>query len=249
MMRLSDVFKDFDKVVAGEIDVVCEKPTLILAMSARTGSTQLCSVLESMGVFGNPDEIFNMRGVVQKNIKKDGAQSFVEYIEKLANNNAPCFAFKTSWSDFEPVSQVYRKVFPKADFVFLDRFDVVAQALSLYKAVETGHWHSSVNSSKETGVLSADQVNAERVQSLMKTLMHEKFQWERLFFTNRLMVPHIYYEIIKDDWITTARLIAEQFGFHDQEASGGKFARLSGEGDEQLIAQFKKSHGYTWVSV
>lgn len=249
MQAISELFHDFDKVMSGEIGVTCNKPVLILAISARTGSTQLCSVLESMGVFCNTDEILNPRGVVQNILKRDGAKSFVEYLEKLTNNDIPCFSFKTSWSDFKPVSPAYRKIFPNTKFVFLDRFDIVAQAFSLYKAIETGHWHSSNNAMIKTTELFADEINAEHLQSLMQALMHEKFQWEKFFFTNKLVVQHIYYEIIKDDWVSTAKLIAEQFGFHDQAPSSGRFSRLSRESDERLIAQFKKDHGYSWVSV
>lgn len=249
MVDLSNIFNDFSKVIEGDVNFVCRKPTLILAMTARTGSTQLCSLLESIEVFGSPDEILNTRGVVQNNIKRNGALSFVDYIDKLTSIDAPCFSFKTSWLDFKPISQVWMKIFPKAEFVFLDRLDIVAQAFSLLKAIETGQWHFNVNSITEISSLRQDQVNAERVQSLMKTLMHEKLQWEKFFFSNRLMVPHIYYEIIKDDWSTAASLIAEQFGFHNQLASSGGFIRLSSESDEQLIDQFKKERGYTWLSV
>lgn len=246
---LSNIFDDFDRVVNGDIEIVCDKPTLILAISARTGSTQLCSVLESMGVFGSPEEIFNTRGVVQKNIKRDGVVTFVEYIQKLTDSSHPCFSFKTSWSDFRPVSNIYKRIFPKAEFVFLDRFDVVAQGLSLYKAIEIGHWHSSVNSGAYVNELTDCQIDVERVRSLMKVLVNEKYQWEKFFFVNRLAVQHIYYEIIKDDWAEAAKLIAEQFGFDSLVADKGDFLCLTGENDKQFIDSFKIKYGYSWISV
>jgi LPS sulfotransferase NodH len=249
MTSISDIFPDFDNVLSGEISTVCQKPTLILAITARTGSTQLCSVLESMSVFSTPTEILNARGVVQNIVQRTGAKSFVDYLDKLTNTDTPYFAFKTSWSDFAPLSQAYRSIFPKVQFIFLDRFDVVAQAISLYKAMETGQWHSLTSAKYDVTNLSAEQIDVSRVQSLMKTLMDEKLQWERFFFSNELFVRHLYYEIIKDDWITAAKLIAEQFGHNGTTASGGKFARLSGESDQALIDHFKKTHGYSWISI
>lgn len=249
MTGVSEIFTDFDNVLAGEISAVCHKPTLILAITARTGSTQLCSVLESMGVFSTPTEILNPRGVVQNIVQRTGAKSFVEYIDTLTNSAAPYFSFKTSWSDFAPLSQAYRSIFPKSHFVFLDRFDVVAQAISLYKAMETGHWHSLVMANHNAISLSVDQIDVDRIQSLMKTLMDEKLQWERFFFSNELFVHHLYYEIIQDDWIAAAAQIAKQFGHHDTTASSGKFARLSRESDQAVIEQFKKKHGYSWISI
>ena len=249
MVHLSDLFSDFEKVATGEVEVVCDKPTLIIAMSARTGSTQLCSVLESMGVFGSPDEILNTRGVVQNNIKRHGVGSFVEYIEKLTQNDAPCFSFKSSWTDFDPIRAAYQNIFPKAEFIFLDRFDIVAQAVSLAKAIESGHWHAAVKSEPENQQPPVYQLDGRRVHSLMKTLMREKFHWESFFFDEKLMVPHLYYELISNDWIAAAKLIAKQFGYKDRSADIGKFCRLSGEGDQALIEEFKKSHGYSWLSI
>lgn len=249
MESLSSIFDDFDKVIKGEIEVVCNKPTLVLAMTARTGSTQLCSILESIKAFGNPDEIFNPRGVVQNNMKKLSVNSFVDYIHKLTNTDAPFFSFKTSWNDFEPVSNVYQKIFPQAKFFFLDRFDIVAQAFSLYKAVETGLWHKKVGQLNDVPALSVEQVDVERVQNLMKKLLTEKFKWESFFFANRLVVLHFYYEIINKDWSAAVGIIAREFGLGSVETGKGQFTRLSGEDEEQLINQFKKTHGYLWVSV
>jgi LPS sulfotransferase NodH len=248
MKKIADLFQDFHKVISGEIDVVCEKPTLILAISARTGSTQLCSVLESMKAFGSPDEIFNPRGVIQQHIKNDGTVSFVEYIKKLSNTDSPFFSLKTSWLDFAPISQVYERIFPDASFVFLDRFDIVAQAFSLNKAIETGKWHSNINSPNDKKNFSYDELDVDRIRSLMMNLMHEKLMWEKFFYINKLAVHHVYYEIIKDDWIAAARMIAEKFGINNKNVSGGNFVKLADESDEQLITQFKKAHGYTWVT-
>lgn len=249
MEYLSNIFDDFDKVVKGEIEIVCNKPTIALAITARTGSTQLCSVLESMKVFGSPDEIFNTRGVVQNIKKRTGACSFVDYINKLTGTDSPCFSFKTSWKDFEPVTPVYRKLFPQIKFFFLDRFDVVSQAFSLYKAIETGRWHSNASTRNEVAGLSADQIDAYRIQELMKSLIQEKYMWEKFFFTERLVVHHFYYEIIKNDWAAASKIMAKEFGFDSVETGEGRYNRLSGPEDEALIEKFKKNHGYSWVSV
>ncbi|MBE1427300.1 LPS sulfotransferase NodH [Desulfomicrobium macestii] len=249
MDNLSDLFQDFKSVIEGDVDVLCKKPTLILAITARTGSTQLCSFLESMGMFGSPDEILNTRGVVQKNIARDGVTSFADYIDKLTSIDAPCFSFKTSWCDFEPISHAWMRIFPNAKFVFLDRFDVVAQAFSLFKAINTGHWHSKIDSKSDFIEISLDKIDVKRIQKIMKSLVCEKFQWENFFFMNKIIVGHIYYEIIKDDWVTAANLIANQFGFNNNYPCSGSFIRLSRESDLKLIEDFKEMYGYKWLSV
>lgn len=249
MARLSDFFDDFDSIVSGDNIVVCEKPTLILAITARTGSTQLCSVLESLNIFGSADEIFNPRGVINSNIKRLGVNSFAEYIDKLVHQSGDFFSFKTSWSDFEPISTFYMRIFPNAHFIFLDRFDIVAQALSLFKAIVTERWHCSSQSKSKKIELTLEQLDADRITSLMQRLMHEKFQWEWFFYNNDLRVRHLYYEIIRNDWGKAARMIAEQFGYHDVEPENGKFLCLSQESDKQLVDQFKKERGYSWLSI
>lgn len=252
MTSLFSLFPDIQEILSGSKPVpVCEKPTLILAITARTGSTNLCSILEKKQILGVPEEILNVRGVAQHLKTKHSVDTFTDYIKALAGQPGDYFCFKTAWIDFEPISNLYAEIFPNATFVFLDRFDVVAQAISFYRAKETGEWHrsaSEVNNTIKSKL--PDEVDAEQVLRAMKTLMDQKLQWERFFFSNEISSYHFYYEIMQNDWAKTANAIVKWIGRGDVASNAneaGRYSRIADEHVEQRVAEFKKNNGLTWL--
>jgi len=246
MNALSTLFPDFDAIVAYEKKIVFEKPTLILAITPRTGSTHLCSMLKSLEIFGSPQEILNNRGVVQRKIKQLEVKNFSEYIEKLVNEAGECFSFKASWSDFEPISSICKEIFPNLKFIYLDRFDIVAQAISLFRASETKIWHNRAGNELQYDKLSLEQLDVNKITTLMQMLIKEKIEWEKYFFTNNLSVEHLYYEVIRHNWTRAAAMIAERFGYFNITPGNGEYLCLSDENDINVIREFKALYGYSW---
>lgn len=252
MTSLISLFPDSGEILSESKPIsACHKPTLILAITARTGSTNLCSILEKKKIFGAPGEILNPRGVIQNLKKKHSVETFSDYMKVLTEQSGDYFCFKTSWADFEPISEIYSKLFPEASFVLIDRFDVVAQAISLCRATETGEWHrasTTVNCALPSN--SPSELNIELAQSFMGKLMAQKLQWERFFFANEISAYHIYYEIMQSNWPKTANSIVKWLGRTDAVSTAnelGKYSRIADELSERWTTEFKEKMGLTWL--
>jgi LPS sulfotransferase NodH len=172
------------------------KPVLFIAITARTGSRHLCGAIRNTGKFNNPAEIFNPRGPVFYDAKRLNATTFADYIQKLGAEAGDAFAFKTNWLDFSPVARGYKAMFPDVRFVYLDRRDIEAQAVSLFRARLTGEWHIPVNSKTDHVLVSDDSYDFGKLRHLVSELRKEKARWRAFFEAETIDAPVLYYE----DW-------------------------------------------------
>jgi LPS sulfotransferase NodH len=116
----------------------------------RSGSWLLCGLLASVGVAGRPHEYFSPETELPNRARWRTA-SFREYVDAVlcAGTTANgVFACKIMWSAMTRLLErlqherlTLAEVFPAPRFVWLLRDDVVAQAVSWAKAMQTGHWH------------------------------------------------------------------------------------------------------------
>lgn len=184
------------------------KRTLIIAMTERSGSTNLCSVLGKLGVFGQPDEFFNPQGPMEYLPGELGAADASDYMAKLAAR-AEVFCFKASRTHWRPFAQRARDVFPNARYVFLDRLDVEAQAISLYRARLSWNWHEKHEwMSKPKG----DTLDAAEVEACREHLLLGKARWAEFFFKNDIKPLTIMYEQMQADPAKAVQMICGEAG-------------------------------------
>jgi hypothetical protein len=78
------------------------KPMYLICMTARTGSTMLCSVLERTGLVGVPDEYVNPRGPFPMYYEQVGSGDLRTYFHRVWERNAGpggIFGIKTPFQD------------------------------------------------------------------------------------------------------------------------------------------------------
>lgn len=119
---------------------------LVIAITPRSGSTMLSSLLEQTGVLGTPDEYLNRNGPMQLHGRKLQRYDFESYWDAvLRKQRTPngVFAIKTDYDQLRPLIErgVVESYLPNARYVYLRREDVVAQAVSLQRAISSGIWH------------------------------------------------------------------------------------------------------------
>lgn len=175
------------------------RPVVIFAISARVGSTGLLALLSRKFGFTDIFEIFNPRGVADVIARDAKLGSFEAYMRHLDNMLAgKIFAIKTSWNDFDFLSDtvILSKLFPNARFIYLDRVDIEAQALSLFVAEQTNRWHLASDArSDEIETIKYDRY---RIDSLLRDLQSSKLAWMEFFGRNKLIPLVLYYEAIRD---------------------------------------------------
>ena len=185
-------------------------PSLVIAMSARTGSSQLCSILGQLGFFAEPHEIFNPEGPVQWLVAHHGISDIRRYLSILAGTHER-FCFKVAASHWAPYAPQHHRLFPLASYVYLERVDLGAQALSLARAVATGVWHAPADSSASTpkGKI---EVPPDSIARCRGHLERERKYWNEFFLAEGIQPLRITYESLVADPARVTRAICDFAG-------------------------------------
>lgn len=185
------------------------KPVIFVAMTARTGSTHLCFALSQVARFGVHDvvgprgafprlELFNPRGPVPRMRAMYGASTYREYIRKINEDDSDYLLIKSNWIDFEAFSNAWRVILPNAQFIYLDRNSIEAQAVSLFKAMVREEWHRRTGGASSLPFRDDSEVMAafdlERICGLIGELNLEKTMWNKFFYDNDIKPMRISYE-------------------------------------------------------
>jgi LPS sulfotransferase NodH len=192
----------------------------------RTGSTLLCSLLASTGVLGRPQSWFRQpdeaRLSAQLGVAHDGthARDFAEYAEavrRAATTSNGVTAARVMWGSLErlPVelarpgetaAQAWERVLGVRTFVHLSRQDTVGQAVSWFRAEQTGFWQQG---DVAVGPLAPD---VEAMAALSATIEQHERAW-RAWFDRQGVVPlSVTYEELVADPGQVAEDIADSVG-------------------------------------
>jgi LPS sulfotransferase NodH len=187
-----------------------DKNTLIIAMTPRSGSTNLCSVLSKLKTFGDPQEYFNPRGPMGHFAKAANASSASDYMAAVAAK-ADVFCFKVAAFDWGPFAARATVVFPKARYVYLDRIDIDAQAISLFRAKASQRWHARAVE-KNVRPPPTPQFDAAGIEACRQELFAEKRRWADFFFESDIKPLCISYEQLLSDMPRAVHKICREAG-------------------------------------
>jgi LPS sulfotransferase NodH len=246
MNKQTSIFDLFPELLEIQEDQLascrCEKPTLMIAMTPRTGSTHLCASLGRAADIDSPAELFNPRGVAQHEKKRRGVSLFSEYIKSVSEDRGPYLSFKISWLDFNPFAGIYKRIFPNIKIIYLNRLDIVAQAVSLVLATSSGRWHETADSGIITGPgndQSQPGFDLTRICDAITRLENEKNSWESFFFSEFINPARINYESFSADVNTAIRFITRHLDLSlvREIDPGAGFRKLSDKINDDWIAK------------
>lgn len=211
-MGLETVFPDFARLEAeGFPGIACRKPTVMIATTERAGSTHLCASMHAAGLPFTPIEIFNPRGPAQQGAAQHGVTTFASYIPGLASTPGDLFIFKASWLDFAPLATTACDLFPRLRVVYLDRRNIAAQAVSLYRAMTENVWHRRTAQPSQAREPPGD-FDLERAMSLLDRLEADKRAWEKWFAAAKIAPVRLTYESFETDISVALRRLNDAFG-------------------------------------
>jgi trehalose 2-sulfotransferase len=145
----------------------------LICATPRTGSSLLCGLLDSTGVAGHPESWFRQQdeqawaarwGIASPS---DGTFSYADYVQAAIAAGSTAngvFAARIMWGTMDKVVANLAPVYPdhagsdagllnvafgRTRFVYLRRGDVVAQAVSLLRAEQTGVWFQTARDRQE----------------------------------------------------------------------------------------------------
>lgn len=162
-----------------------------ICTSPRSGSNFLSQLLTSTGKLGRPLEYFNgpARRTLDHRDYPDDPESQLQAITRLGATANGVYAFKIFMNQFDQVAHLgWASRLPNLSFVYLERRDVLGQAISWARALQTGQYRSM---SASTGVAVYDSA---QIRQCLSMILVEQARWRGYFALNGLQPLTIFYE-------------------------------------------------------
>jgi trehalose 2-sulfotransferase len=119
-----------------------------ICTSGRSGSNLLCQYLSSTGVLGNPLEYFNgsSRRLLGYPEYPDDPSRQIDWILTEGATPNGIYGLKVFPAQVEQIEKSVRwtELLPGLRFVLLNRRDILGQALSAVRALQTEQWRASM---------------------------------------------------------------------------------------------------------
>lgn len=185
-----------------------------ICTSGRSGSNLLCQYLSSTGVLGNPLEYFNGSGrrrLGYPAYPDDPSQQIGWILTEGATPNG-IYGLKIFPAQVEQIEKSipWAEMLPNLKFVLLKRRDILGQALSVVRAVQTDQWRSSMPA-RGPALYDGAQIY-ERLQ-----IAARDYAWWDIFFARKAVAPTIIvYEDLLADPQSAVDQVADFFGLRGQ---------------------------------
>ncbi|CVI57330.1 Stf0 family sulfotransferase [Agrobacterium leguminum] len=190
---------------------------LVVASSYRCGSTYLSSLLWADGRFGAPFEYFNFEKHMIVLMARLGAVDAESYLRELIKRRtAPngTFGIKCHFHHFEAMvqqSEWWMGQHRSARYLYVNRLDKIAQAVSMAKALQTNSWVSFEVARKVPLFYSHDLI-----RDCLQEVMTQTSAWWKWFERNGITPFTVNYEDLQDRPTDIIAGIANWFGVSSQ---------------------------------
>lgn len=217
-----------------------------IAMTPRSGSSLLCSVMTATNHMGEPGEKLELRSIRNNIVKLAPARDADEYYRAVLKASATpngVSGLKTSWFQFDLFRRSLsdERAIQESRFIYLTRRDLAAQAVSLYKATASRVFHTNKQHSPAAlESLSALQYDYDRLDHWYEHLVKQERGWQRYFDSHRIFPLAITYEDIEHDVHEVVRRIALYLGL---PAKGLGLARI-----ETVFKKLGDRQSLEWAS-
>jgi LPS sulfotransferase NodH len=218
----------------------------LVASSFRSGSNHLCLCLWETGVLGAPWEYFNYDTEKRFMYSRLGAQSPADYLRKLIacrTSRNGVFGIKAHFRHFEQALREYPpllEILRDVKFVYINRRDKIAQAVSLARALQTGAWYTFAKSEKVPLFYSREFID-ECVDEVRK----QTLTWV-IWFRERGITPlTVHYELLLADPPATIAKVASYIAVDLDPAARVELPRLEKQADginQDWCARYRQDH-------
>jgi trehalose 2-sulfotransferase len=181
-----------------------------ICTSGRSGSNLLCQYLSSTGMLGNPLEYFNGSGrrlLGYPDYPDDPAKQIDWIVTEGATPNG-IYGLKIFPAQIEQIEKSIRwtELLPDLKFVLLKRRDILGQALSAVRAMQTEQWRASMPARGPA------MYDGARIYERLKIAARDYARWD-IFFARKAVAPAIIvYEDLLADPQSAVDQVADLFG-------------------------------------
>lgn len=167
----------------------------VICSTPRSGTNLLCQALESTGLLGRPRDFFNGPGIRAKG-RRDypldpEAQLALVLAEGRTRNGI--YGLKMFCGRFDRVKgTLWTQRLPNLSFVFLEREDMLGQALSQVRADQTGQYRSTMAAGGRPSY------DAARIRLHLRAIARDRSRWLLYFARNGIAPVRLTYEQVAD---------------------------------------------------
>ena len=192
--------------------VICTQP--------RSGSNLLCQYLSSTNRLGHPLEYFNGPGRRALGLPDypDDPRLQIDAILRLGATPNGVYAVKLFASQFAAFDRRVRwtERLPNVQFVYLSRNDLLGQAISWARALQTEQYRST------QPVQHAALYDAGSIHERLMAIAHERARWEAFFARTGISPLRISYERFLEDPPGHVDRVAALVGENDAKVDDSK---------------------------
>ncbi len=167
---------------------VAARKTYFLCATPRSGSAYLSHLLQQTGVMGCVDEFVN--ATTRKDWEHDPGGYFERLIPTKMTNNG-VFGIKVHFQEFAALyfSSLRERYFKHARFLYIERGDKLAQAISFARAVRQNWWNSLESKPAEE-----PSYSFEEIQRALAFILAQREAWEYFFTAHAISPARVCYE-------------------------------------------------------
>ena len=189
-----------------------------LCTEPRSGSNYLLSLLHHTGVLGKPEEYFNYDYMVRG--RPDYPQSpdlQIGQIPTLGRTPNGIYGVKLFGWNFDNLKTTrWAERLPNLSFIYLERRDILGQAISRVRAENTGFWSSFEEKSKQD-----PNYNYDAIDKTMRSIVLQQQRWRLFFAYNGLGHLTVIYEQMQNNPQLTISMVARYMGLDDVRIDPG----------------------------
>ncbi len=187
------------------------KKAYFLCAIPRSGSTMLCDMLSRTQIAGQPASYFR-RQDISKWAEKFGLnassgvvdEEYLEAVHEAGSSANGIFGARIMWDSMAEVADYLLDHFPSPNgevaYVYLSRKDVISQAISLAKALQTGLWHVRADGSiQRSGPEQKATFDAALIDSCLLEIQEDASAWQKWFHKENIEPLEIVYEELVED--------------------------------------------------
>jgi len=202
------------------------KKTYVIASSRRTGGTMLCNMLRKTGGLGFPREYIQEKFTVLADQKRIKAGTVI--VDAMKANQTPngIFGISTHWSSLEKFKQfvfpslnreeqtLVEDLYHNSSYIYLTRKNKIRQAISDWRAVNTGVFNIQLNDKDAVKEKYSEQIsyNYKLIKRHLKNFIKEDEEWKKFFQRNNIVPIKISYEEMVQEPEETVSRIASHLG-------------------------------------
>ena len=189
-----------------------DEKLLFICFTNRCGSNYLSEAIASSGALNRAGEYFNA-DTMENSARTRDLKSFDQYIRFLCKregvSNRLCSKIAVTQFAMLDKYGVYDQVGRDPRFLFIERRDLLGQAISWQIASQTLRWRAS-----DAGVASTHKLefSSAAVSSTLDSIARQNYLWRLVFAKNKIPFFHIIYEDFIAEPLDTLGRIATWLG-------------------------------------